>query len=74
MPFFAVTLVLSGANLWLRAHDPGVAPPAGTMLDRVLAAAAATWFYLSKSMLPIDLMYMYPPLRSGGYMLSLIHI
>lgn len=70
VPFFAVTLLLSGANLWLRAHDPGVAPPAGTMLDRVLAAAAATWFYLAKAILPIDLMYMYPPLRIDAHRLA----
>ncbi len=59
VPFFLLALALVGINIWFRANDPGIAGQT-ELLQRPLDAASALWLYLSKALLPFDLVFMYP--------------
>ncbi|MEN6451771.1 MAG: tetratricopeptide repeat protein [Thermoguttaceae bacterium] len=59
LPFFAVAAVLAQVNIWFQNH--GGPPIRRVDWDyRLLQAGAVTWFYLSKAVLPFDLMFVYP--------------
>jgi tetratricopeptide (TPR) repeat protein len=59
-PFFAVAGVLTLVNIGWQTH--GVSGPIRTAgpIERLLEAGATVWFYLSKALLPINLVFFYP--------------
>lgn len=59
-PFVVIAVVLVPVNLWFRTHGAESAVSTATLVDRVLGAAAAVWFYLSKALLPVNLIFTYP--------------
>ncbi len=67
-PFFAVSLVLGCATVHLQAARAmaGLPMPTEGLATRLAAAAAAAWFYLSKAVLPIHLLAIYPRWPAGG--------
>jgi tetratricopeptide (TPR) repeat protein len=59
-PFFLVAVVLIGVNVWFQTHGwTGVIRHANG-LQRLLGAGAVVWFYLSKALLPVGLVFVYP--------------
>jgi tetratricopeptide (TPR) repeat protein len=59
-PFFLVAVVLVLVNVWFQKHGTPTQFRAAGATERLLGAAAAVWFYLSKALLPIDLTFIYP--------------
>jgi tetratricopeptide (TPR) repeat protein len=60
-PFFAIAGVLTIVNIWFQNHYmTGDAIRDVTIAQRIIGAAAIVWFYLSKAVLPIRLMFLYP--------------
>ncbi len=59
-PFFVVSAVLTPVIIWFVAHGTGVAPRDATIVQRALQAGAVVWFYLSKALAPIKLIFFYP--------------
>ena len=59
-PFFVVAVALTFVNFWFQAHHGAAVIRDVTPLQRVLGAGAVIWFYLSKALLPIQLMFVYP--------------
>jgi len=59
-PFFVVLGVLLWVNLWFRTHGADIPAPAVGLVERLLGAAAAVWFYLWKAVLPLNLIFIYP--------------
>ena len=59
-PFAVLAAALAYVNVWFQTH--GAAEPIRSIgqIDRVLGAGTATWFYLSKAILPLDLIFIYP--------------
>ncbi len=61
-PFFGVSLLLGVVTVWFewhRAMGPGPMPTPGVP-HRLAVAGTATMFYLSKSILPVNLLPIYP--------------
>lgn len=61
VPFFFISAVLVPVNVWFQsrlANNQAAAPE--PLLDRLLTAAAAVWFYLYKALLPLQLSFFYP--------------
>ena len=58
-PFFAIASVFTAVDLWFQAR---AAEPIRdvSFLDRILGAGGVVWFYLSKAVVPVRLMFMYP--------------
>jgi tetratricopeptide (TPR) repeat protein len=62
VPFFAVAAILVLVDVWFQKHHlvgDEIIRHAG-LLERVLGAAAAVWFYLYKALLPVHLTFFYP--------------
>ena len=59
-PFFAVAAALAGVNVWFQTHGTDLVFRAATFTERLLGAGGATWFYLYKAFLPVDLYFVYP--------------
>ncbi len=60
-PFFVVAALLTLVNIWFQSHYmSGEAIRHVTLVQRALGAAAVAWFYLSKALLPIRLIFIYP--------------
>jgi len=61
-PFFALGAGLALVNVWFEGHrfGPGEVIRHAGGLERVLGAATAVWFYLSKALLPVGLSFVYP--------------
>jgi protein O-mannosyl-transferase len=59
-PFFAVAGGLTWVNIWFQSHGAHAAIRHATVVERVLGAAAAVWFYLEKAIWPAGLMFIYP--------------
>ncbi len=59
-PFCVIAVTLVLVNLWFPTHSSGELIRSAGLIERLLGAAAAVWFYLLKAVLPIDLMFVYP--------------
>ena len=60
VPFFIVAGVLAAVDVWFQRHGmPEVIRPAG-FVERLLGAGGVIWFYLSKSLWPAQLIFVYP--------------
>ena len=61
-PFFALSLLLGCATIWFQHRVIIVGDPVQTenFFGRFAAAGKAIWFYLGKTILPIDLSMIYP--------------
>ena len=59
-PFFVVAGTLTAVNLWFRTHGSDFVIRDAGFGERVAGAGAVVWFYLSKALLPICLMFVYP--------------
>ena len=59
-PFFVVAALLIGVNIWFQAHANIETIRNASLLQRILGANAAVWFYLSKALWPFDLAFVYP--------------
>jgi len=60
VPFLLVTAVLIPVNMWFQSRFTNQALPALDLVERVLRAAAVTWFYLYKALFPVHLSFIYP--------------
>ncbi len=62
VPYFALSLVFGLFTMWYQYHLASGEPVAGTdgLAFRLAAAGRAPWFYLSKALLPVNLMAVYP--------------
>ncbi len=60
LPFFVVAIALTGVNIWFQKHGKEIVLRDVTTADRVAGAGAVIWFYLSKALLPLDLIFIYP--------------
>jgi protein O-mannosyl-transferase len=59
-PFFVVAAALIGVNVWFQTHGwTGIIRHADA-LQRLLGAGGTVWFYLSKALLPVGLVFVYP--------------
>jgi tetratricopeptide (TPR) repeat protein len=59
-PFFLVATVLAAVNVWFQTHGSGEVVRSAGLLERVLGAGGVVWFYLYKTLLPINLAFVYP--------------
>jgi tetratricopeptide (TPR) repeat protein len=59
-PFFLVGTVLVAVDVWFQQHGTAEVIRQANGLSRTLGAAAAVAFYLSKSILPVGLAFVYP--------------
>jgi len=59
-PFFAVSAGLVAVNIWFQTHGAHEVIRQASALQRLLGAAAAIWFYLSKAVAPFGLIFVYP--------------
>ncbi len=60
LPFFAAAVALAGVNVWFQTHDTDKIIRHVDFVDRVLGAGGVVWFYLYKSIWPLDLAFIYP--------------
>ena len=60
IPFFAVAAVLTVVNIWFQKQHAGAGIRFAGFDERLAGAGATVWFYLSKALLPIDLVFVYP--------------
>jgi Tfp pilus assembly protein PilF len=59
-PFIVIAVALTLVNIGFQARATAVIRDA-TLVERVLAAGGVIWFYLWKALVPVRLMFMYPP-------------
>lgn len=59
-PFILVAVLLVLVNMWFQTHGAHTEVRSAGFVERVLGAAAGVWFYLSKAILPINLVFIYP--------------
>jgi protein O-mannosyl-transferase len=59
-PFFAVGAVLVPVNMWFQARITEDWIGTGSFIQHLLGAGAVVWFYLSKAILPVNLIFVYP--------------
>lgn len=59
-PFFVIAVAFTLLNVWLQTRHVAEAIRDVTLLERFLGAAAIVWFYLSKAVLPLGLVFVYP--------------
>ncbi|MGD1032032.1 MAG: tetratricopeptide repeat protein [Opitutaceae bacterium] len=63
VPFLVVAGALAAVDVWFQRHGaPEVIRQAG-FTERLLGAGGVIWFYLSKSIWPVHLMFVYPQWR-----------
>jgi protein O-mannosyl-transferase len=62
-PFFIITIVLGGVNVWFQRHGADEMIRTTSFQERMLGAGSVVWFYLYKALLPIDLSFVYPQWR-----------
>jgi tetratricopeptide (TPR) repeat protein len=62
-PFFVIAAGFTVLNVWLQTRHVSDVIRDATLIERVLGAAAVTWFYLYKAVLPIGLMFVYPQMH-----------
>ncbi|MBN2580850.1 MAG: tetratricopeptide repeat protein [Pirellulales bacterium] len=62
-PFFALSVLLTGLNVWYQ-HLGQQGPIRDvSILQRVLGAGGVVWFYLYKAVCPLNLVFVYPQWR-----------
>ncbi len=59
VPFFLIAIGLALVNLWTHSRALGETVRSG-FAERLAGAGAVVWFYLSKALLPIELVVVYP--------------
>ncbi len=59
LPFFAVTIALTAANVWFQTHGTEIVIRDTGFADRLAGAGCVVWFYLYKALLPINLAFVY---------------
>jgi protein O-mannosyl-transferase len=59
-PFVFIAVALVAVNVWFQTHGASHPIRNANLAERLTGAGAAAWFYLSKALLPIDLIYVYP--------------
>ncbi len=59
-PFFLVAAVLTPLIVWFVTHNSEQSVRSATFPERLLQAGAVVWFYLSKALVPIELIFVYP--------------
>ena len=63
IPFFFVAVALTLVNIWFETHGSQEVIREATLDQRLAGAGAVVWFYLSKALLPIHLIFVYPQWR-----------
>jgi protein O-mannosyl-transferase len=58
--FFLVSGVLTVVNLWFQTHGAETVMRTAGFTERLLGAGGVVWFYLYKSLLPVELAFVYP--------------
>ena len=58
-PFFLAAVLLSGVNIWFQSRHVDDVIRSVSFGERLLGAGAVVWFYLSKAILPINLVFIY---------------
>ena len=59
-PFAAIAIALTIVNIWFQTHGSGEVFRSGNLADRIAGTGAIPWFYVSKAILPINLLFIYP--------------
>ena len=59
-PFLLIAGIFTCVNIWFQTHGSGEVLRTATLAERIAGAGATPWFYLSKAVLPIDLILNYP--------------
>lgn len=59
-PFFAVAVALTWVNIWFQTHGAESAVRSASFAQRLAGAGGVIWFYLSKALLPVNLVFVYP--------------
>lgn len=59
-PFLLALVPLVLVNLWFRTHGTSTVFRSAGLLERLAAAGAIPWFYLSKALWPLQLAFIYP--------------
>ena len=69
-PFLLVAIVLAGVNVWFQTHGLGEVIRAASWVERLTGAGAVTWFYLSKALVPMNLIFVYPQwhIKTGDFL------
>ncbi len=65
VPFFLVAALLTPVILWFVTHGSGATVRDATFAQRLAGAGAIIWFYLSKALVPIGLLFVYPQWHIG---------
>lgn len=60
LPHAAIAIVLTVVNIWFQIRHVTAPLRDITPLERLLGAGAIVWFYLSKALVPVNLMFVYP--------------
>jgi hypothetical protein len=59
-PFFLLAAVWTPVIIWFLTHGSETAVRHASFVQRILGAGGVVWFYLSKSLVPINLIFVYP--------------
>ena len=61
-PFFLVAGIFTWVDIWFQGHHLGAAETirSAGFIERLLGAGAVVWFYLSKALVPLHLVFVYP--------------
>ena len=66
-PFFALSAIFVPVTIWYQRRSIGTEHiPLGGIGERLAQVTKAAWFYLSKLLLPRDLMFFYPNWKHSG--------
>src|SRR5262249_14518151 len=60
MPFFGISAVLTWANIWFQTHGVESGVRSASFAQRLAGAGGVIWFYLSKALVPVNLVLVYP--------------
>ncbi len=60
VPFFIVAIVMVLMNVWSMQRVVGGETIRSGFAERLAGAGTAVWFYFSKALLPINLVFVYP--------------
>jgi len=60
MPFFGISIFLTLVNIWFQTHGAESAVRSASFAQRLAGAGGVIWFYLSKALVPVNLVFVYP--------------